>query len=172
MQGEPPTCGTGEDRRGTLESSRVRRTAAIKAEAGLASDGVPATKAYERDVIGRRLQILWDKPRKWFTGKVADYTPSSEMHLVAYTDGDTKWHNLGEEEGCMPTQLRWLDDPPAEAKASNRASSRTSPSKAKPQAASTAKGRRRSQAQGRVHPASWWRRRRRNRWRRRTSHSA
>ena len=51
-----------DNRRDTLETSRVRRSAAVKADAGLASNGIKI-KTYERDVIGRKVQILWDKPR-------------------------------------------------------------------------------------------------------------
>ena len=60
-------------------------------------------------MIGRRLQIRWtgDRGKPWYGGKIVEWWPINEHHLIKYDDGELKAHNLKEEEACG--QLRWLD---------------------------------------------------------------
>ena len=96
-------------RRETLESTRMRRHAAVAAEQHLS--GMATESKYDREVLGKYVSIRWTAPPKWFEGKCAEFSAASNLHLIAYKDGDTKWHNLGEEEEAG--QLRWVEEPNA-----------------------------------------------------------
>lgn len=67
-------------------------------------------KTYERSVIGRRVSIQWtgDRGKPWYSGRIAEYRPTDETHLVVYDDGDQKAHHLGSEEEVG--QVKWLDE--------------------------------------------------------------
>ncbi len=41
-----------------------------------------------------------DQGEAWCEGKVVDYSMATEMHLIRYDDGDSKWHALLEEQAC------------------------------------------------------------------------
>jgi len=62
----------------------------------------------EQEVVGRRVSIRWtgDKGRPWYTGRIAEFWPTSGEHLVVYEDGEQKAHDLADEVGNG--QLRWL----------------------------------------------------------------
>ena len=47
--------------------------------------------------VGRRCAVLWAgcSPPTWFSGTIRDF--SSPLHLIAYDDGDVKWHHLEAE---------------------------------------------------------------------------
>ena len=70
----------------------------------------PSTAAdYGQDVVGSRVAIRWmgDRGQPWFKGKVMDYNPTAETHLVLYEDGDQRSHRLAAEEELG--QLRWVN---------------------------------------------------------------
>ena len=46
-------------------------------------------------LVGNEVEILWDRPRKWFKGKIAYYNTQSGKHNVIYDDGDVKDEALG-----------------------------------------------------------------------------
>ncbi len=60
---------------------------------------------YGPELVGRRVRILWagDTPQTWFSGVVSDFC--SPEHLIVYSDGETKWHNLLLEEAYGQLQL-------------------------------------------------------------------
>ena len=63
--------------------------------------------SYGAEVVGSRLTILWtgDRGKPWFAGRVTEWRPYDETHLITYDDGDQKAHCLGDEEANG--QLRW-----------------------------------------------------------------
>ena len=50
----------------------------------------------DEDFVGSWVKIFWDGDGKWYEGIVTDYKNSE--HLVYYTDGDQKWHELSSLE--------------------------------------------------------------------------
>ena len=88
--------------------------------------------------VGTRLRVFWVGEKRWFKGVVTKSTTDVDsivVHQIKYDDGDTKWHNLGEEEATG--QLRWLEEAPAPA--SEPKAAPRSPSKAAPASFSKAK---------------------------------
>ena len=53
-----------------------------------------------RAAVGSRVSIRWtgtpDAP--WYSGRIVDYAPATNEHLVLYDDGEQKMHVLGQEE--------------------------------------------------------------------------
>lgn len=66
------------------------------------------TESYGPEVLKRRVKVWWAGDKKWFSGIVKQFSAEGK-HLVAYDDGDIKWHNLGNEE--VHEQLKWVDLP-------------------------------------------------------------
>ena len=93
-------------------------------------DGAPQREAREKKApkverstsrvvaVGQRVSIRWvgDDGKPWYQGVVVDINTVNMHALVKYDDGDSKWHDLAEEEGNK--LLRWIGEPPgAEKKA-------------------------------------------------------
>ena len=84
-------------RRETLENSRTRRPSGVAAVANFAR--------YGDEVVRERVSIKWDGG-DWYLGTVRQWSATSEEHLIAYDDGDLKWHKLGAEEDASMSLLR------------------------------------------------------------------
>lgn len=72
------------------------------------------------ELVGLRVSIRWtgDRGKPWFSGRIAEWRPTNETHLIVYDDGDAKAHNLKEEEDAG--QLRWLTPPDSKPAAGKR----------------------------------------------------
>ena len=59
-----------------------------------------------------RVRVHWTgcDPPEWFAGVIKDFNPGNNKHLIAYEDGEQKWHRLAEEE------LEWPDGKPGSKK--------------------------------------------------------
>ena len=84
--------------------------------------------------VGRRLAVLWRGcvPPTWFHGVVRDFSVGE--HLVAYDDGETKWHNLTKEIALEQLQWEAPWDPPTRGDSSSTpapSASAAKPTKAK-----------------------------------------
>ena len=62
---------------------------------------------YGAEIVGSRLSIRWtgERGKPWFAGRVTEWRPYDETHLITYDDGDQKAHCLVNEEANG--QLRW-----------------------------------------------------------------
>ena len=67
------------------------------------------------ELVGSRVYIRWtgERGRPWFPGRIAEWRPSDEAHLIVYDDGDEKLHYLSAEETAG--QLRWITPPAVKA---------------------------------------------------------
>lgn len=112
---------------GAHPAVRMQRNGRQLGWAVASSAAAQSEQTYRRQVIGRRLSILWlgDGPDCWYEGVVRDYAESMDKHLVRYDDGDTKWHCLGLEESME--QLRWCECAPAEMHAAPSSASQRAP---------------------------------------------
>lgn len=63
---------------------------------------VEETKFQQESLVGRRLEILWNKG-KFYTGIVASFDPITGKHTIKYDDGDVRAYNLAKKT------IRWLD---------------------------------------------------------------
>lgn len=102
---------TPRAKRARAESEAQERRAENQAESGAKRERHTPVNM----LIGRRVSIRWtgDPGNPWFDGAVAGWRASGE-HRIKYDDGESKWHDLGEEE--EHNQLRWLssvEDTPA-----------------------------------------------------------
>ena len=85
-------------RRETQTSSRTsgrRASTAVKK---------PVLTAYGKEIKGERVSVLWEGGR-WYQGTVKDFNGFDE-HLIVYEDGDSRWHNVAEEEA--ENGVKWL----------------------------------------------------------------
>ena len=76
----------------------------------------------------------------WYHGTIKDFNATEESHLVVYTDGDTRWHNIGEDEAN--NILRWTEPRASTAKPKVSAAASSKPKAAaasKPKAAAASK---------------------------------
>lgn len=62
---------------------------------------------YGSEVVGSRLAVRWtgDPNKPWYAGRIAEWRPYNDTHLIIYDDGDQKAHHLHDEEASG--QLRW-----------------------------------------------------------------
>ena len=83
-----------------VTASRTSNVSRCAAE----TDGASYGKAAE----GRCLAIKYNEKSgvKWFRGVVRSWNSAMDEHLVAYDDGQLKWHKLAKEESWG--QLKWL----------------------------------------------------------------
>ena len=59
-----------------------------------------------RAAVGSRVSIFWagedDEDGAWWDGRVVDFSPATDEHLVKYDDGEQRHHRLAKEN------IKWL----------------------------------------------------------------
>ena len=67
---------------------------------------------WQYDAKKCRVRVHWTgcEPPEWFAGVIKDFNPGNNKHLIAYDDGEQKWHRLAEEE------LEWPEGKPGSKK--------------------------------------------------------
>lgn len=83
-------------------------------------------------MIGKKVRVFWPVDNSWYKGIVQEYDETSGEHLLKYTDGDTEWVKIGENNttggdigepeggdaaGKGDDRNKWATDPAAAAAA-------------------------------------------------------
>ena len=76
----------------------------VKQNGVLPVTGTLGETAYGKEIKGERVSVLWEGGR-WYQGTVKDFNGFDE-HLIVYEDGDSRWHNVAEEEA--ENGVKWL----------------------------------------------------------------
>ncbi|KAI3846086.1 hypothetical protein MKW92_026413 [Papaver armeniacum] len=48
-------------------------------------------------IVGKRIKVYWDGPRRWFTGHIESFDSKKKLHRILYNDGDVEEFNLLDE---------------------------------------------------------------------------
>ena len=85
---------------------------------------------WQYDAKKCRVRVHWTgcEPPEWFAGVIKDFNPGNNKHLIAYDDGEQKWHRLAEEE------LEWPEGKPG-SKTQEKAKAKAKATKKKPEGA-------------------------------------
>lgn len=51
-------------------------------------------------MIGHKIRVFWPVDERWYTGTVHEYDQTTGEHLLRYSDGDSEWVRIGENNSA------------------------------------------------------------------------